>query len=82
MNKAHVTRLEIISNLAFVPSNNLEEIKNFVDFILFKNKAKARKPISVRGIWKDKGFEKIDIEKEIKTLRKEIQFNLDRKEII
>jgi hypothetical protein len=33
----------------------------------------------VRGIWKNKGFENLDIEKELKTIRSEIQSNLDRK---
>ncbi len=42
-------------------------------------KTKKKKPISVRGIWENKGFEKIDIEKELKDLRKNIRHDLDRK---
>ncbi len=81
MNTAHLKKLEIISNLSFVPMDKLEEISNFIEYILFKNKAQHKKPISVRGIWKNKGFEKIDVEQELKDLRKDIQSKLDSKEL-
>jgi hypothetical protein len=57
----------------------LDDIKNFVEYILYTSKAKQKKPISIRGIWKNKGFENLDIEKELKTIRSELQSNLDRK---
>jgi len=81
MNNAQLKKLEIISNLSFVPANKLEEISNFIEFILFTNKVKPKKPISVRGIWENKGFEKINVEEELKNIRKDIQKNLDHKEL-
>ncbi|MCK4766175.1 MAG: hypothetical protein KAW12_28510 [Candidatus Aminicenantes bacterium] len=42
-------------------------------------KLKKRKPLSVWDTWKNKGFEKIDVEKELALLRREVQDNLDRK---
>jgi len=80
MNNAQLKKIEIINDLSFVPADKLDEIKNFVEYILYTSKVKKKRPISVRGIWKNKGFENLDIEKELKTIRSEIQSNLDRKE--
>ncbi len=79
MNTVQLKKLEIISNLSFVPVNRLDEIQRFIEYILYTTKARKKKPISVRGIWENKGFEKIDIENELKDIRKNIQQNLDRK---
>lgn len=78
MNELQLKKLRIIDNLSLVPLNRLEEIQRFIEYILFTAKAQKKKPISVRGIWENKGFEKIDIEKELKTIRNEIHQNLDR----
>jgi hypothetical protein len=80
MNEMQLKKIKIISNLSMVPMNRLEEVQRFIEYILYTTRAQKKKPISVRGIWENKGFEKIDIEKELKTLRNEIQQNLDRKE--
>jgi hypothetical protein len=79
MNKEQLKKMEIIGNLSFVPSDKLNEIGSFIDYILYISKIKPKEPISVRGIWENKGFENIDIEKELKILRKEVQSNLDFK---
>jgi hypothetical protein len=47
----------------FLPENRLDEVKNFVTFILSQDKDKKRKIIQMRGIWKGKGFEGLDIDK-------------------
>lgn len=79
MDTANLKKLEIISNLSFVPTDKLDEIDNFVQYVLYASQTKKKKQVSVKGIWKNKGFEKIDVEKELKTLRREIQENLDKK---
>jgi hypothetical protein len=79
MNNAQLKKIEIINDLSFVPADRLDDIKNFVEYILYTSKVKQKEPISVRGIWKNKGFENLDIEKELKTIRSEVQSNLDRK---
>jgi hypothetical protein len=79
MNTVQLKKLEIINNLSFVPANRLDEIQRFIEYILYTTKARKKRLISVRGIWENKGFEKIDIEKELKDIRKNIQQNLDRK---
>jgi hypothetical protein len=79
MDTANLKKLEIISNLSYVPTDKLDEIDNFVQHILYTSQVTKKKKLSVKGIWKNKGFEKIDVEKELKTLRKETQENLDKK---
>ena len=39
----------------------------------------GRKNIHMRGIWAGKGFEKIDVKKEIKSLRKDISKSILKK---
>jgi len=79
MNDMQLNKFKIISNLSLVPMNRLEEIQRFIEYILYTTRAKKKKPISVRGIWENKGFEKIDIEKELKAIRKDIHRDLDSK---
>jgi hypothetical protein len=58
------TRLEII------PGDKLEEINDFVEFILFKSKHRPKKIVKLEGVWEGLGFEKIDnLESEIRKIR-------------
>jgi hypothetical protein len=81
MNNTQLKKIEILSNLSIVPNDKLDEISSFIKYILYTTRVKQKKPISVRGIWENKGFENIDVEKELKNIRQEIQSNLDHKEI-
>jgi hypothetical protein len=81
MNNTQLKKIEILSNLSIVPNDKLDEISRFIKYILYTTRVKQKKPISVRGIWENKGFENIDVEKELKNIRQEIQSNLDHKKI-
>ncbi len=49
---------------------------------LEKTKTEAPKPISLKGIWKNKGFEKIlDLESEIASIRHELSEAILKKKI-
>lgn len=65
---------EILRDLGEVPSERLDEIKNFIKSILYQAPSKKNKePRTLKGIWAGKGFEKIlSLEEEIKDTRKEI----------
>jgi hypothetical protein len=39
----------------------------------------GRKNIQMKGIWAGKGFEKLDVQKEIKSLRKDISKSILKK---
>ena len=75
MNSSAMKRIEIVKELSFVPDNQIDKVKTFIEFILFNTGKTGKKSTqSLHGIWKNKGFEKIvDLESEIKAIRK--QFN-------
>lgn len=60
---------EISKELSMLPAEKLNEVKNFIDLILSKKKPKKKKIVQLEGIWEGKGFEKINIEGELKTIR-------------
>ncbi|MCK4620069.1 MAG: hypothetical protein KAT52_08990, partial [Desulfobacterales bacterium] len=58
--------------LSRLPVSKLDEVNDFVGFLLSRDKREGRKNIHMKGIWAGKGFEKLDVQKEIKSLRKDI----------
>ena len=48
-------------------------------FVKFRHMREGRKNIHMRGIWAGKGFEKVDVQKEIKSLRKDISKSILKK---
>jgi hypothetical protein len=63
---------EISKELSMLPAEKLDEVKDFIDFILSQKKTKKKKIVQLEGIWEGKGFEKLNIGKELKTIRKEL----------
>lgn len=63
---------EIKKKLARLPSHKLDEVNDFVGFLLSRHKGEGKKNIHMKGIWAGKGFERIDVQKEIKSLRKKL----------
>jgi len=62
--------MEINKKLSLIPEDKFDEVADFIEFILSKSHVQGRKPLMLRGIWKDKGFEKIkDIESALKEVR-------------
>ena len=72
---------EIKKDLALLPEDKLDEVKDFISFVLSRNKEKKKKIVQMKGIWKGKGFEKLNIEKELKVARKEMAESILKKEI-
>ncbi len=64
--------VEIKRKLSQLPGYRLDEVNNFIGFLLSRDKREGRKNIHMKGIWAGKGFEKVDVQKEIKALRKDI----------
>ena len=70
-------KFEISRALSYVPDERLQDIDNFIKFILYQSNIKTdsikKEPETLAGIWRDKGFDKIpDLDQEIKNLRKEL----------
>jgi hypothetical protein len=72
---------EIKKDLALLPEDKLDEVKDFISFVLSRNKVKKTKIVQMKGIWKGKGFEKLNIDKELKVARKEMAESILKKEI-
>ena len=63
---------EIKKDIALLPEDKLDEVKDFISFVLSRNKEKKKKIVQMKGIWKGKGFEKLNLDKELKVARKEM----------
>ncbi|MBW1706274.1 MAG: hypothetical protein JRJ86_14075 [Deltaproteobacteria bacterium] len=70
---------EIKKKLSRVPGHKLDEVDDFLGFILSRHKGEGKQNIRMQGIWTGKGFEKIDVKKEIKSLRKDLSKSILKK---
>ena len=73
-------RMTIQKEIRLIPENRLDEVKTYIETIINVD-SKKMKPVSLKGIWKGKGFEKINnIESDIASLRKTLNSTiLDKK---
>ena len=72
---------EIKKNLALLPEDKLDEVKDFINLVQSRNKEKKKQIVQMKGIWKGKGFEKLNIHKELKVARKEMAESILKKGI-
>lgn len=75
-------KMELLNTITKLPEQEFHEVDKFVKRLLEKLQIEQPKPISLKGIWKDKGFERIpSLEKELKLVRAEMADAVLRKEI-
>jgi DNA-binding winged helix-turn-helix (wHTH) protein len=55
----------------------LTELYKYLEFMNYKKNIKQKEQ-SLQGVWKGKGFEKIDVEKEIYKLRANVSQKLEK----
>lgn len=73
MNAAAIKKMEIMNELSLIPDSKLDEIRKFIYSMIEESGTMEMKNFSLKGIWKNKGFEKIiDLEAEIKKARMEL----------
>lgn len=76
-----IKKMELLNSLTKLPDQKLNEVEKFVKGILAQLKVEGPKPISLKGIWKNKGFENIsDLETELKKIRAELSNTILQKE--
>jgi len=63
---------EIKKKLTRLPVDKLDEVEDFLGFLLSRHKKRGGAVVQMKGIWAGKGFERIDIQKEIKRARKDL----------
>lgn len=74
-------RMTIQKEITLIPENRLDEVKTYIETIINAD-SKKRNPVSLKGIWKGKGFEKItDIEADISSMRESLNASILRKKI-
>lgn len=74
MNIAAVTKNVIIRNLSFIPNTDLDNVRTYIQFLLDERKIPVPKNQSLKGMWKDVGFEKlISLEDELSRVRHQLQ---------
>ena len=73
MDAVAVKKMQLIQKISRLPEPKIAEVDSFIQKILSKLELEESKPINLKGIWKNKGFEKIaDLEGEIKKVRNEL----------
>nr|VFJ72076.1 MAG: hypothetical protein BECKFW1821C_GA0114237_10313 [Candidatus Kentron sp. FW] len=74
MNTTAMKKMAIIQALSHIPEIHIDNIKLYFDILLKNTRPLPSANGSLKGIWKDTGFEKItDLEEEIRNIRDEIQ---------
>ncbi|MGH7493802.1 MAG: hypothetical protein ACREOO_15600 [bacterium] len=72
MNTAAIKKTEIVRELSRVPEHKLDSVRMYIDAILAESKRLAKSNRSLKGIWSNRGFEKIvDLEAELREARKQ-----------
>lgn len=81
MNLPAIQKVEIIQELSLLPEHKLEGVQAYIQTILSEAKI-TKTNRSLRGIWKDKGFERISsIEIALKEARQELSDSLIKKKL-
>ena len=79
MNSYSINKTEILNKISLIHPDMLPEIDKYLDFLNYKKNMKNIKfqHKSLKGIWKNCGFEKLNIEKEISKLCAEAEKDLN-----
>ena len=73
MDAAAIKKMELMQKISRLPELKISEVDSFIQKILVQLDFEKPKPINLKGIWKNKGFEKLStLESEIKKVRKEL----------
>ncbi len=74
MNTVAIKKMTIIHELSRIPETSLDRVKRYLDSMLQDIQVSVPTNQSLKGIWKDAGFEKIvNMEEEIRNVRHELQ---------
>jgi len=82
MQKTAIKKMELINSISKLPAQKVDDVEKFINDILRELKLKPAKPVSLKGIWKNKGFEDIpNLESEVKSVHKELEKSILNREI-
>ena len=80
MNNIALKKFEIINNLTMLPDNKLDELKEYIDFLLHKYNVPAKKPLNLWGAWSHLDLNIDDLENDIKILKKKVELDILQKQ--
>ncbi len=79
MHSKAIKKIELKHKITQLPENKLDEAETFLTHLL-SEEVQPKKRISLKGIWKNKGFEKImDLDSELKSIREELSESILKK---
>ena len=70
MNTTAIMKTEMTREIAMIPDDKLIELQHFLKSLLSQTAQKKRTASNLKGIWKHRVFEKLDIEAELQKARK------------
>lgn len=79
MNNIHLKQLDAINKLSYLSDQNIDDLLNYLNNILYSNKKKVSKKNSVWGLWKNSKFDISIIEDELLNIRKKTELNILKK---
>ncbi len=59
MNTSAIKKMEIARSLSLVPPGSLDKIKKYIETFIAESDTAGQTARSLKGLWKNKGFEKI-----------------------
>lgn len=81
MKRKAIKLTQIDEKLSLLSEKKLDEVIDFIEFILSKKNVPQKKNVKLKGIWAGKGFEKINIEKELTSVKKDLTNSILKKEL-
>lgn len=82
MNPSAIKKLEIENSLFRAPDRELDKIKRYIDALLADSGINPPEKRSLKGIWEDKGFEKISsLEGELESIRRQAERSILKRNI-
>jgi hypothetical protein len=82
MNTAAVKKTEIIKQLSRASEKDLDRIGMCIESVLAASTSTAQKSHSLKGIWKGKGFDRLeDLEEQIKQAKRELGESILKREL-
>lgn len=81
MKRKAIKLTQIDEKLSLLSEKKLDEVIDFIEFILSKKNIPQKKNVKLEGIWAGKGFEKIDIEKKLNSAKKDLAKSILKKEL-
>ncbi len=74
MNTVAIKKMTLMHEVSRIPETHLDAVMTYLESVLSDLPTPSPQPQSLKGIWRDAGFENItDVQQELHTIRQELQ---------